>query len=86
MQEFYMQLPGVYARKKICVEGGSRKPELFRLLNADGIAFVNNRQVFSVGKTPDEIDIVETNLWLKPNVTSRIHYIASSVIVTKKRN
>ena len=54
----------------------NKKKELLKHLSADGIAFVNNNQVFSIRQTPDEPDIVELVLWLQSNNASGIYHNA----------
>lgn len=75
IQDLYTQLLEViYKEENLHGSFESRKTDVLRLLSADGIAFANNGQVFSLGKTPDETDIAEMILWLQANVTSGIYH------------
>ena len=43
-------------------------------MSADGIAFITNDQIFSIGQTPDEPDMEEMVIWLQSNVTNRTYH------------
>ena len=77
MQNLYAELlEDIYKQENVYGSFENKKEELLKLLSADGIAFVNNSEVFLIGKTPDEPDIVEMIMWLQSNVTSGIYHNA----------
>jgi len=77
MQNLYAELlEDIYKQENLYGSFENKKGQLLKLLSADGIAFVNNNDVFSIGHTPDEPDIVEMIIWLQSNVTGGIYHNA----------
>lgn len=75
MQNLYAGLlEDIYREENLNGSFESKKDELLRLLSADGIAFVTNHQIFSIGQTPDEFDIAELVIWLQSRETNKIYH------------
>lgn len=75
MQDLYAELlEQIYKQENLHGIFDNRKEDLLKLLSADGIAFVTNDQVFSIGRTPDEPDMEEMIIWLQSNVTNRTYH------------
>lgn len=75
MQNLYASLlEDIYKEESLHGSFENKKEELLKLLSADGVAFVNNHQIFSVGNTPDEPDVAEMILWLQSNITNGVYH------------
>ncbi|MGZ3952670.1 MAG: GAF domain-containing protein [Flavisolibacter sp.] len=75
MQHLYTDLlEDVYRQENLPGSFENKQAELLKLLSADGISFVNNNQVYSFGKTPDEADVAEMVMWLQSNGSSGVYH------------
>ena len=50
------------------------KEELIKLLSADGIAMVLNRQIYQFGNVPDRNDIEDLAIWIQSNSIDQIYH------------
>lgn len=75
MQNLYTDLlEEIYKQESLHDSFESKQAELLKLLSADGISFVNNNQVYSLGQTPDEADVAEMIMWLQSNGSHGIYH------------
>lgn len=80
MQNLYADvIEDVYKQENISESLVNKQNDLLKLLNADGVAFVNNQHVYSIGQTPDEVDISEMVFWLRSNGVSSTYHNPSLV-------
>ena len=80
MQNLYTDLiEEVYKQENIHGSLINRQEDVLRLLNADGVAFVNDQQIYSFGQTPGESDIHDVILWLRSNAINSTYSNSSFV-------
>jgi light-regulated signal transduction histidine kinase (bacteriophytochrome) len=78
MQNLYADfLEEVYKEDDLSGSFVKKEGDLLKLLNADGVAFVNNHQIVSIGKTPDDADVAELILWLQSKGGNGIYHQTS---------
>jgi two-component system, chemotaxis family, sensor kinase Cph1 len=75
MQNVYSEiLEEVYKEENLPGSFIKRQDQLLKLLSADGIAFVTNDEVVTLGETPGDTEIAELILWLQPNINSGVYH------------
>jgi len=75
MQNLYADFfEEVYKEGSLSETVVKKQDDLLKLLNADGVAFVNNHQILSIGQTPEEADISELILWLQSKGGTGIYH------------
>ena len=80
MQNLYTDLiEEVYKQENIHGSLINRQEDVLRLLNADGVAFVNDQQIYSFGQAPGESDIHDVILWLRSNAINSTYSNSSFV-------
>lgn len=75
MQSLYAELlEDIYKEENLHGSFEKKKNELLKLLSADGIALIDNHQVFLVGNTPDDTDVAEIVVWLQSQTANKIYH------------
>lgn len=75
MQDLYTELvEDIYREGNLPLAIHNRNKELLKLLNADGISLVMNKQIDSYGAAPSDSEVEEMVLWLQSSHASRLYH------------
>jgi chemotaxis family two-component system sensor kinase Cph1 len=75
MQAIYTGLlEDIYQEKTITESFSKKTGELLKLLNADGVAFSNEGQVYLFGKTPAGPDVIDLVYWLRSEAINKTYH------------